>query len=437
MIEDLYMLKVPFFVAVLLLTFWLSSVGLNAKEWTIAAGGNCYPNEPEVAKGGLGRGGVLAWSEPAESYSFFFHVNQAAKLSLKLIARSSDGAAKLLAECNQNSAEVVIKEGEFQPLPCGTVTLTSPGYVRVNLKGVSRTGKSFGEIQALVVQSEFEGLEIDFVKNNEGNMFYWGRRGPSVHLSYEVPKDKPIRYGYSEITVPVGEDPIGSYYMANGFGEGYFGIQVNSSSERRVLFSVWSPFQTDNPKDIPEDQRIESLGRGPEVRIGEFGNEGSGGQSYLIYPWKAGKTYRFLTEVKPDGKGSTIYTSWFGDKGENEWRLIASFRRPQTNTNLRGFHSFLESFNPTYGHIGRKARYGNVWVVDTNNEWHECTSARFSVDPTGGNRHRLDFDGGVEEKSFFLRNCGFFSETGKPGDNFARSSTANERPSIDFETLPR
>ena len=31
--------------------------------------------------------------------------------------------------------------------------------------------------------------------------------------------------------------------MANGFGEGYFGIQVNGPNERRVLFSVWSPFK--------------------------------------------------------------------------------------------------------------------------------------------------------------------------------------------------
>ena len=102
--------------------------------------------------------------------------------------------------------------------------------------------------------------------------------------------------------------------MANGFREGYFGIQVNGPDERRVLFSIWSPFRTDNPRDIPEDQQIVALGRGPDVRIGEFGNEGSGGQSILVYPWKVGNTYRFLTEVEPDGQVNTIYTSWFGDK---------------------------------------------------------------------------------------------------------------------------
>ena len=225
--------------------------------------------------------------------------------------------------------------------------------------------------------------------------------------------------------------------MANGFSQGYFGIQVNSSTERRVLFSVWSPYKTDNPREIPEDQRIETLGQGPEVTIGQFGNEGSGGQSYLRYPWEAGRTYRFLTEVRPDGAGKSIYTCWFGDKAKNEWRLIASFRRPKTDTYLTGFHSFIESFSPTYGYIGRRAHYGNTWVRDTEGQWHQCLNARFSVDATANGRHRLDYQGGAIDGAFYLRNCGFFSPTAKPGDTFTRQSTANDRPEIDFGALPR
>jgi hypothetical protein len=258
-----------------------------------------------------------------------------------------------------------------------------------------------------------------------------------VHLRYEVPRDRQLQYAYSEITVPQGQDPIGSYFMANGFAEGYFGIQVNGPEERRVLFSVWSPFRTDNPRDIPEDQRIALLGKGPDVQVGEFGNEGSGGQSFLVYPWKAGATYRFLTEIQPDGEDQTRYTAWFGDKAAGEWRLIASFRRPKTTTYLRGFHSFLESFNPSLGHIERGAKYGNVWVSDIDGQWFECTAARFSVDATGGGGHRLDFTGGAEGETFFLRNCGFFNETGTPGATFTRTSTAAQRPKVDFDALPR
>ena len=92
---------------------------------------------------------------------------------------------------------------------------------------------------------------------------------------------------YNEITVPAGNDVIGSYFMADGFKEGYFGMQVNSPTERHILFSVWSPFQTDDPASIPEDKKIILLKKGANVHAGEFGNEGSGGQSYLNYNWKA------------------------------------------------------------------------------------------------------------------------------------------------------
>ena len=81
--------------------------------------------------------------------------------------------------------------------------------------------------------------------------------------------------------------------------------------------------------------------------------------------------------------------------------------------------------------------YGNQWVRDVDGQWHECTEARFTVDATGGGRHRLDFTGGVEGKTFYLQNCGFFADTGKPGTSFTREPTADQRPEIDFAKLPR
>ena len=38
---------------------------------------------------------------------------------------------------------------------------------------------------------------------------------------------------------PAVEDPVHTYYMACGFQRGYFGMQVNSPTERRIIFSVW------------------------------------------------------------------------------------------------------------------------------------------------------------------------------------------------------
>ena len=223
--------------------------------------------------------------------------------------------------------------------------------------------------------------------------------------------------------------------MANGFGEGYFGIQVNSESERRVLFSVWSPFDTQDPDKIPEDQKIKMLRRGEDVHIGEFGNEGSGGQSYLVYTWKAGNTYKFLTQVRPDGKGNTVYTSYFFATDENRWRLIASFLRPKTDTWYRGAHSFLENFIPTQGYITRQVEFGNQWVLTREGVWKELTEATFTYDNTAAAQVRVDYAGGTTESGrFFLKNCGFFNENTPYRSKFSRPAKG-EQPQIDLKAL--
>jgi hypothetical protein len=250
-----------------------------------------------------------------------------------------------------------------------------------------------------------------------------------------VPKEIDAKWYYNEITVPEGEDVIGSYYMANGFSGGYFGIQVNSETERRVLFSVWSPFVTDNPKDIPEEDQIKMLKKGTDVYTGEFGNEGSGGQSYLRYNWKAGTTYKFLLKGEPVENDHTVYTAWFFAPEEDEWRLIASFSRPKTNSWLTGFHSFLENFSPNQGIYERKVFFSNQWVADKNDNWLEINRAKFTADNTARVGFRMDYGGGMENGEFYLRNCGFFSDYTPIGVFFDRPFT-NKIPTVDLKRLP-
>jgi hypothetical protein len=220
--------------------------------------------------------------------------------------------------------------------------------------------------------------------------------------------------------------------MSNGFGEGYFGIQVNRHDERRVLFSVWSPFSTDNPKDIPEDMQVKLLDKSEATHTGEFGNEGSGGQSYLIYPWKTGQTYKFLTRVKPDGKGSTVYTSYFYD---DKWILVASWLRPKTDTYYKRAHSFLENFNPENGYLSRKGLYHNQWACTKDGKWIELTEAGFSADETARKQARMDYKGGEEGGRFFLQNGGFLNDYSSIGASFSRPATGKV-PEIDLAGLP-
>jgi hypothetical protein len=270
--------------------------------------------------------------------------------------------------------------------------------------------------------------DANFVPNNEGNFFYWGRRGPSVHLNYSIPESANAEWFYNEVFVPTGQDVEGSYFMADGFSQGYFGMQVNSPTERRILFSVWSPFKTDDPKNIPDSQKIVLTAKGPKVHAGEFGNEGSGGQSYLVYPWRSGNTYRFLLHAQPLEHHATQFTAWFFAPEEGEWRLIASFRRPQTRTWLTGLHSFLENFEPAMGNKGRYVLFDHQWIRTDQGQWISLTKARFTGDNTARKGYRMDYAGGIKGTAFFLQNCGFFSDYTPLDTWFERHPGPKETP---------
>ena len=321
------------------------------------------------------------------------------------------------------------------------INVDRPKYVTLDLV-VQSNGDTPAtlSLKNLNVQTTDPDTNVRCVSDNDANRFYWGRRGASVHLRYlpehgsKTASDDYVA-GYVEVTVPEGLDPIGSFFMAAGFGEGYFGIQVNGPNERRVLFSVWSPFKTDDPTTIPESDRVECLSSGEGVVVGKFGGEGSGGQNRLRYDWRTDQTYRFLIEAKSTEPQSCRYTAWFAPIDE-PFRLIASVRRPQTEGGLRRFHSFLENFDPTRGHLRRGARYGNVWMMTGTGRWNEVTAAQFTFDATAARGDRGDATGGSQGDHFYLRNGGFAEPEVAPVQVVERTG-GGTRPSIDWSSLPR
>ena len=66
-----------------------------------------------------------------------------------------------------------------------------------------------------------------------------------------------------------------SYFMACGWGGGYFGVQELKDGRRVALFSVWDPTKGDDPKAVRPEDRVELLHEGEGVRIRRFGGEGS------------------------------------------------------------------------------------------------------------------------------------------------------------------
>ncbi|MEN8156447.1 MAG: DUF3472 domain-containing protein [Bacteroidota bacterium] len=409
---------------------WQESAAFN---WAVPTGGNSWVvNHIEENRKVITDKGITRWCSSADTLNIFFHTDQTGELHLGIRARVLSGRSAISVAHGSTSHRITLDHTGFDTVYAGNYFVHTPGYQRVQLVGIQKQSDEFAEISDLLIGGVSTTGRVRFVRDD----FYWGKRGPSVHLSYLLPEDAgQVKWFFNEVTVPEGEDVLGSYFMACGFSHGYFGIQVNSDTERRVLFSVWSPFRTDNPDEIPEDKRVVMAQKGPQVYTGEFGNEGSGGQSYLKYNWKAGMTYGFLLSAEPQSNGHTAFTAWFHAPETGEWQLIAKFIRPDLDPSLTRLYSFVENFYTETGVLPRRAFFSNQWVCDAGGHWSELTSARFTADATARKGARLDYSGGAAGDRFFLANCGFTNHHTSIDKVFIREPTG-QPPEIVFSALP-
>ncbi|KXN70138.1 hypothetical protein CONCODRAFT_7380 [Conidiobolus coronatus NRRL 28638] len=407
---------------------------LAGNFYSVPVAGNSFltVKTPE-AKEKITDTGLHNWVSANTVISTYFRVSKSGKLRIGLKASVPSGTSVVKVTVGNVSKNVPLAGTTYNTYTAGDFDIFAPGYVKVDLQGVSKDGPYFADVTDITFQCTTAKSTAIF--SNDPSYYYWARRGPSCHLGYTTPTTSNVIYYYNEVTVPVGEDKIGSYFMAVGFKEGYFGIQVNSAIERRVLFSVWSPFETDDPGKISPEDRVVLNRAGSEVITNDFGAEGSGGQSYYKYNWKAGQTYKFLLKGEPDGMGKTDYTAWFLLPEKTTWKLIASWKRPKTNTYLKNFYSFVENFNSDNGYMGRKAEFKNQWVRTTAGDWKAVSSAKFTVDGTYTAQQRIDAIGGTKGVYFFLQMGGFFSTIVAPDTDF-EVTPPTQAPNINLSTLP-
>ena len=110
------------------------------------------------------------------------------------------------------------------------------------------------------------------------------------------------------------------------------------------------------------ENRVELVAKGDGVYSGDFGNEGTGGHSHLVFPWRTDERQRFLVTAQPAGPTHTVFAGYYFVPDEKRWMLISSWKAPKEGGYLHGLHSFSEDFGDANGHLRRKALYGNQWA---------------------------------------------------------------------------
>jgi Domain of unknown function (DUF3472)/Domain of unknown function (DUF5077) len=226
----------------------------------------------------------------------------------------------------------------------------------------------------------------------------------SVHLHYPASEGDAF---FNEVKVEKSAE--GTYFCVCGFNKGYYGIQELANGKKLLIFSVWDPGSQNDPKKVKEDDRVKLTHKDPAVRVGRFGNEGTGGQSFLDYDWKIGETYKFLVKAKAEGPNRTEFAGWFYHPEKKEWMHLVSFST-LTKDRLKGYYSFVEDFrrNKISATKTRVAEFGGGWVHGTDGEWHELTKARF----TGDSNPVVNIDAGLVDGRFFLKTGGDIANMG-------------------------
>ncbi len=372
----------------------------------------------------------LRSESPAVTVSWFGEFKTTGKATASVVLKLPKGAVSKLRICfpliipeGQHRSEDmpafsgtremdVTGTGEAVAVKFGEFTVQKAGYGQFMLQSLNAAGQPAGDIEALVLDGP---ATADAHFNLDPR-----RNAASVHLTYATPKDAPVALFYNEVTGVA--DPVATYYMACGFSRGYFGMQVNSPTERRIIFSIWdSGGEGVDRSKVADENRVKLLAKGEGVSAGDFGNEGTGGHSHLVYPWKTGSVQRFAVTAKAEDE-HTDYTGYWFHPEQRTWMLIASFRAPRDGKWLRGLYSFSENFGGSNGHLQRKALFGPQWIRLADGQWQEITEASFSHDETG-KANRLDRFMGVESGRFFLSHGGFVPGFTKFGEKFARPAT--------------
>jgi hypothetical protein len=251
----------------------------------------------------------------------------------------------------------------------------------------------------------------------------------SVHLQLAAPEGTAF---YHEAAVE--KSAPGTYFCVCGFRHGYYGIQELANGKKLLIFSIWDPGEQNDPNSVKEEERVKLLYHDEKVRVGRFGNEGTGGQSFYDFDWQAGETYRFLVTAQPREK-RTEFTAWFFLPAEKAWKKLVTFSTLTGGKPLSGYYAFVEDFrrNRISATQSREASFGNGWIRRTDGRWKPIVKAKFTADSNPAK----NINAGLRDDRFFLATGGTTSnDDTKLGEWIELPSRAERSPPTDLPQPP-
>ncbi|RFM28276.1 DUF3472 domain-containing protein [Deminuibacter soli] len=370
---------------------------------------NAYgiPDENNIGISGTGIGN---WTSSNDSARVYVTFNNTGSLTVSLLAKSPDGAGSVTVSIAGKKFTVNVPQStSYQKITAGTVNITGTGISYFTIKGATKPGGYYADVSNIIIS----GSPANNAYYNKSD---W-RTCPAVHMGYTIATGDTARWFYNEIKIPSGSDVVNTFFMANGFYNGYFGIQVNSPTERRILFSIWSDYNTNDPGQVPANYAVQLVQKGSLVTTEEnFGNEGTGRHAYAIYNWHTDSTYKFLVHSVPDAGGVTYSGYIFLN---NQWQLIATYYKPVGTYNMTGLYSFIEDFGGGLNsYKQRNMLVQNQWIVTPNGTWKQLKTAHFTTTTHDDVYSRVDYGAAASGPGYNYFTSGFVPKTASDNQQF-------------------
>ena len=93
--------------------------------------------------------GLENWADPASIISSYFYLDEKNEPTLSLLAK---GHSHIEVRHLDQIFNVPLDSYTFAIYPVGVLHTESPGYVRIDIKGISHSGDTFGDIHELIVK---------------------------------------------------------------------------------------------------------------------------------------------------------------------------------------------------------------------------------------------------------------------------------------------
>jgi hypothetical protein len=125
----------------------------------IPLGGNAWVTAPDA----ITDEGLIGLKSPKSTADIYFRVSVVQDLQLALVVRVPQGNSSIQLSAGKSELVKKISNTAFDTISFGKVHITQPGYIKVSLKGISKTGPVYADVSDLIVTLQQPDNDIAYV----------------------------------------------------------------------------------------------------------------------------------------------------------------------------------------------------------------------------------------------------------------------------------